>query len=155
MTMTTKTMKELWQDSYLASGSEGYLETLYETYLTHPAEVPAEWCHYFDGLSERIHRSEPDIPHMVIRQQFLALAQKSSKTETIQGIDSYHDEQQERVTELILAYRRLGHLQADIDPLKLYKGVYSPVLELGYYGFTDNDLKKSFSVGSFTALNKA
>ena len=33
---TAKTMQELWQDSYLASGNESYLEDLYETYLSDP-----------------------------------------------------------------------------------------------------------------------
>ena len=67
----------------------------------------------------------------------------------------HQDQQQERVIELINAYRTLGHLQSNIDPLGLYKGLYSPTLELAYYGFSDQDLQKHFNVGSFAGLNKS
>ena len=49
--------------------------------------------------------------------------------------DLYHDQQQEQVIDLIAAYRRLGHLQANIDPLGMYKGMYSPTLELSVLWF--------------------
>ena len=35
------------------------------------------------------------------------------------------------------------------------QGVYNPTLELAYYGFTEQDLKKTFNVGSFAGLNKS
>ena len=37
----------------------------------------------------------------------------------------------------------------------MYSGVYSPNLELAYYGFSDQDLKKTFNVGSYSGLNKS
>jgi len=148
-------MQELWQDSYLASGNEAYLEDLYESYLSHPESVTPEWRYYFEQLSDLIPRSTPDVSHAAIREQFLQLAKQSKKALAISGMESYHDQQQECVIELITAYRRLGHLQANIDPLHLYKGLYSKTLELAYYGFTDQDQNKVFNVGSFAALNKA
>ena len=60
------------------------------------------------------------------------------------GMENFHDQQQERVIELINAYRTLGHLQAVTDPLKMAQPIYNPTLELAYYGFTDQDLKKVF-----------
>ena len=151
----SKSMQELWQDSYLAAGNEGYLEGLYETYLANPQDVAPEWRSYFDNLLQRMSRTTPEVSHEAVRQEFLQLAKHPSKAMTIQGMESYHDQQQERVIELIAAYRCLGHLQADIDPLKLCQPIYSPTLELGYYGFSEQDLKKTFNVGSFTGLNKA
>lgn len=155
MATQSKSMQELWKDSYLASGNEAYLEELYETYLTDPQSLSPEWQNYFRQLSDQVQRSAPDVPHAAIREQFLQLARQTSKNLAVQGLESYQDQQQERVTELINAYRRLGHLQSNIDPLGITKGLYSPTLELAYYGFTDKDLQKTFSVGSYTALNKA
>lgn len=152
--MQSKSMQELWQDSYLASGNEAYLEELYETYLTDPQSLAPEWQNFFRQLTNQVSRAAPDVPHAAIREHFLQLARQSAKTFAVQGLESVQDQQQERVTELINAYRRLGHLQANTDPLGLSKGVYSPTLELAYYGFTDKDLKKTFSVGSYTGLNK-
>lgn len=152
--MTTKTMQQLWQDSYLASGNEEYLEEMYDAYLTDPRSVPAEWSQYFNQLTTQIPRPAADTSHTAVREQFLQLARHSAKAAAI-PMETYHDQKQENIIELIAAYRRLGHLQANLDPLQMYKGLYSPTLELGYYGFTNQDLSKTYNVGSFTGLNKA
>jgi 2-oxoglutarate dehydrogenase E1 component len=154
MTAQTKSMQQLWQDSYLAAGNEAYLEELYESYLADPQSVAPEWQDYFKQLAQNLPRSTPDLPHAAIREQFLQLARQSAKTTAVAGVETYHDQKQESIVELISAYRRLGHLQANIDPLGLYKGIYNPTLELAYYGFSDQDLTKTFNVGSFAGLNK-
>jgi 2-oxoglutarate dehydrogenase E1 component len=153
--MTTKTMQQLWQDSYLASGNEEYLEEMYDAYLADPHSVPAEWSNYFAQLSTQFPRPAGDTSHTAVREQFLQLARQSAKATATQGMETYHDQKQESVMELIAAFRRLGHLQANLDPLQMYKGLYSPTLELGYYGFTDQDLNKTYTVGSFSGMNKA
>jgi len=154
MTTQSKTMQELRQDSYLA-GNEEYLEEMYEAWLGDPTSVTPAWSHYFNQLATRLPRPTPDISHAAVREQFLELARHSAKVMTVSGIETYHDQKQENVVELIAAYRRLGHLRANIDPLNIYQGVYSPTLELAYYGFTDQDLNKTYNVGSFAGLNKA
>jgi 2-oxoglutarate dehydrogenase E1 component len=154
MSTQSKTMKELWKDSYLASGNEGYLEDLYETYLSDPGSIAPEWRNYFDQLTRSDASARPDVPHAAIREEFLQLARKSARTLAVQGLEGHQDQQQERVMELVNSYRRLGHLQANIDPLNMSKGLYSPALEMAYYGLSDKDLNKTFSVGSFAGLNK-
>ena len=56
MTAQSKTMQELWQDSYLASGNESYLEEMYESYLSDPQSVSTEWSNYFDQLLQKAAR---------------------------------------------------------------------------------------------------
>jgi 2-oxoglutarate dehydrogenase complex dehydrogenase (E1) component-like enzyme len=51
---------------------------------------------------------------------------------------------QDRVDQLIRAYRVRGHLLADLDPLGLPKEVY-PELNPAYYGFQQQDLDMLFS----------
>lgn len=152
MTMQTKSMQDLWRDSYLA-GSEAYLEDLYETYLENPEAVTPDWRRFFDNLKQTMASEPGDVSHAAIREQFLKLARESQRL-SAESMGSYQDEQQERVIDLINAYRTVGHLQADIDPLKMYKGVQHPALSLNYYGFSEQDLNKTFSAGSFSALNK-
>ncbi|OGT53371.1 MAG: 2-oxoglutarate dehydrogenase E1 component [Gammaproteobacteria bacterium RIFCSPHIGHO2_12_FULL_42_13] len=147
-------MQDLWRDSYLTSGNEAYLEELYETYLTSPDALSTEWRSFFDLLVKQIPRAHGEVSHAEIREQFLRLAKEPGKTISVQGVDLRHERQQEKVTELISAYRRVGHLQAQIDPLHLYKGVYSSLLELAYYDFTSEDLHTVFDVGSFAGLQK-
>ncbi|OGT36260.1 MAG: 2-oxoglutarate dehydrogenase E1 component [Gammaproteobacteria bacterium RIFCSPHIGHO2_12_FULL_37_14] len=148
--LKSKSMQQWQQDSFLEAGNEGYLEDLYEIYLTNPQQVTAEWRSYFDQLLQSIARPSPDISHTAIREQFLQLARQSQKASANIGP---FQEQQERVIELISAYRRLGHLQADIDPLKLYNGIHNPNLELAQYGFSEKDLDRSFHVGSFSSFH--
>lgn len=147
-----KSMQQLWQDSYLTSGNESYLEELYETYLNNPQDVPAEWRNFFETLPQKV--PAPDISHAAVRNHFLQLAKQSGKNYAVGGMDTIHDQLQEKVIELIAAYRRLGHLQASTDPLGMNKGINSPALTLAYYGFSEQDLKKKFNVGSYAALNQ-
>lgn len=147
----TKSMQDLWKDSYLSGGNEAYLEGLYETYLKSPDNLAPEWQHYFNGLS----KTHSDVSHADIREYFEKLARQPAPAISIQGIDIEHEHKQEKVIDLISAYRSLGHLQASIDPLGLYQGIHNPTLELSYYGFTDADLKTVFNVGSFEGLKKS
>src|SRR3990167_2883599 len=156
MTSKTKTMQALWQDSYLAAGNAEYIEGLYETYLADPDELSPEWRQYFYDLLHSMSRGGvADVSHQTIRDEFIHLARQKQRTVvTSTGPSFYAGEQQERVTELIMAYRRLGHLRSNIDPLGMRKEIAAPTLELAYYGFTDKEIDKTFSVGSFSLLNK-
>lgn len=155
MTTETKSMQDLWQDSYLASGNEAYIEEQYEKYISNSNDLSPEWRQYFDKLTRLMPRTTPEISHAAVQDEFLELAKHAGKYAPSNGSNSYHEEQQERAIELIEAYRMLGHLQANTDPLGINKGIYSPTLELAYYGFTEHDLQKTFNVGTFTSLNKA
>lgn len=144
-----KSMQEMWKDSYLSGGNDAYLESLYETYLKTPDDVSPEWRGYFNELA----RTGADISHEDIRDYFLQLAKQTTKPMVGAG-DVLHQRNQEKVIDLISAYRSLGHLIANIDPLGLYKGIANATLELSYYGFTDADLNTVFDVGTFTTLKK-
>src|SRR3990167_7224968 len=154
MSTQTKSMQELWQDSYLTSGSEEYLEELYEQYLQNPQNVTPEWRQYFDVLPQQIQRQIPEVSHTAVREHFLQMARHLPQSMSARAMETGYDQRQEMVIELIAAYRRLGHLQAQIDPLAIRQSIYSPTLELAYYGFSDQDLRKDFSTGSFTSLNQ-
>lgn len=155
MTTQTKTMQELWRDSYLAAENEAYLEDLYELYLSNPSQLSPEWRNYFDQLKSQVNLPGPEVPHSQIREEFLNLARSRAQTAAPSVMVNAVDQQQERVLELINAYRRLGHLQAQTDPLKLKQGIYNPALELTYYGFSEKDKKKIFNTESFISINKS
>ena len=53
---------------------------------------------------------------------------------------------QERVDQMVRAFREMGHLMADLDPLGLNKRKAPPQLSLAHYGFKDKDLSVKFSV---------
>lgn len=145
-------MQEQWQDSYLTGGSDTYLEQLYETYLQSPESVEPEWRKYFAGLGD----TGSDVSHTDIRNYFAMLAKQPAKLSVTTGaVDAEYQYKQEKVIDLIAAYRNLGHLLANIDPLGLYKGVYNPSLDLSYYGLTEQDMNTVFNVGTFLGVNKS
>jgi 2-oxoglutarate dehydrogenase E1 component len=147
-----KSMQELWQDSYLSGENDSYLENLYESYLQNPDNVPPEWREYFNSVAG----NTVDVSHQGVRNYFLELAKHppSKTAPATSGVSIAHQHKQEKVIDLISAYRSLGHLQANIDPLGLYRGINNPTLELSYYGFTNEDLQQVYDVGTYTALNK-
>lgn len=151
---THQSMQDLWKESYLSGGNDAYLEELYETYLKTPDAVSPEWRSYFDKMADK----SSDVSHSDIREYFLHLAKQSSKGAPVaasQTVDLAYQRKQEKVIDLINAYRSLGHLQANIDPLGQYKGIANPSLDLAYYGFTEADFNTVFDVGSFNALSKS
>lgn len=149
MATPTKTMNELWRNSYLSSGNEAYLEDQYETYLSDPQALTPAWRQFFDQIA-----SASDVSHAAIQQQFLELAKHSARTVVVNAMAAPRDQQEERVLELISAYRHLGHLKAKTDPLGLAKPLGNGSLSLSYYGLSDADLNKTVNLGSYTALNK-
>lgn len=154
MAIDPKSMQALWQDSYLAPGNEAYLEDLYDSYLADPAHVTPEWRRYFDNLLKQSALTTPEVSHAAVREQFLQMAKEGRQAVAMPIMQTVHDEKQEKVIELIGAYRRQGHMQASIDPLEMMVRPETPMLDLSYYGFSDQDLSREFGTGSYKGLDK-
>lgn len=151
MTMKQKSMQELWRDSYLSGGSDAYIEELYESYLKSPESVSPAWRDFFNGQG-----NNQDVSHADVREYFAALAKQPARMVVNAGSsDVEYQRKQEKVIDLIAAYRNLGHLLANLDPLGVYKGVYNPTLDLSYYGFTEQDLETDFNAGSFLGVSQS
>jgi 2-oxoglutarate dehydrogenase E1 component len=148
MATNEQSMQALWEDSYLSGGSDAYLDDLYETYLKNPEDVSDEWREYFDKIGQNSH----DVSHRDIQEYFLHYGKQPVRQ--VQGGDLVKERKQVKIADLIIAYRRLGHLQAKIDPLELYNGVKNPVLDLSYYGFDDNDMQTQFDASTLPGLKK-
>lgn len=149
----------LWQQtSLISAGNAAYLEQLYEAYLKNSALVPAAWTHYFEQLP-MVNNKMPEPRHLEIQAEFKAMARQAcfrgsrqiSTGSPVTGdlqILLLQEKKQAKVHELINAYRLLGHLQADIDPLKLRAIAVVAELMLSYYHFSEADLKTQFEAGT-------
>ena len=122
-------MVNLAQSPFLNGDSSIYLEQLYNDYLNNPASIPADWRSYFQTLSA------------------------ASVDKPAQRVFIMSSESQTKVHALIAAYRLLGHLQADIDPLHRREKAWVPELMLSYYHLTDRDLPTSFDAGTIPGMN--
>jgi len=169
MAQTNKTgMSELWESSAFYGESAAWLESMYETYLSHPDQLEEKWRLYFDDLPTRLNgragngsdveKLSREISHREISPRemhnyFLDYArQKHARGfETDTGYD--HEKKQVQVLQLINAYRFRGHQIADLNPLGGRREAEVDELSLEYHELSENDLDTVFEVGSLAAAS--
>jgi len=146
-----ESMEQLWQTSHLAGGNFGYVEELYETYLTNPNDIPEEWREYFDKIPRDEQFPAKDVPHSVIREQFINLSRRRvsfSEPELPAMVSSEHERKQVKVLSMINSYRFRGHQVADLDPLGIMQREYVQDLELEFNGLSQADMDTVYRTGS-------
>ena len=139
------TMQEFASTSTLFGSNAPFIEELYESYLSDPANVSPEWRSYFDEVKG----NAPDVPHASVVESFRELARNRRVAGAMVDETTMH--KQVLVLRLISKYRTLGMFHADLDPLKRQEPAYIPDLDLRTYGFSEADLDTPFDVGSFKA----
>lgn len=133
-----------------------FIDTLYETFLSDPGQLGADWRAYFAKLQAE--ESGLDIPHAPIQAHFAALAREGGATLTATENCLEQAERvlkQNAVLRLINYYRVRGHEVADLDPLGLYKKPQLEDLNLEAQGLGAADLDTVFNTGSFFAFSEA
>jgi 2-oxoglutarate dehydrogenase E1 component len=148
--MQQSTMEDWWRTGHISGSNASYVEDLYEKYLEDPAQIPEQWRSYFDTLPVVEGKTAPDISHETIRRHFLLLAKNQARVTPISpaSIGAEYERKQFAVGELIAAYRRRGHLKANLDPLGLADESGSPILELEYHHLSAADLDTRFQTGT-------
>ena len=145
-------LERMQRSSHLAGGNVAYIEGLYESFLTDPNSVPAEWRLYFEKLPRVDGVVSGEVPHGPVIQHFeiLGRSRLRARPESVStDVASDHERKQIRVTELISAYRHRGHKRANIDPLGMMQRPPAPVLDLAYHRLSAADLDTVFQTGSF------
>lgn len=123
-----------------------FAEELYSQFLREPSSVPEDWREYFrllqNGDQPSRHGFAPEFPPSSIFNPPVALP--SSERGFVTEVEEKSTNLQDRVDQLIRAYRICGHLIAQVDPLGLPRPA-APELDPGHYGFTEADLDRRFS----------
>ena len=108
--------------SYLQRGNLEYIEQEYQKYLENPEAAPEDWRLFFEGVE---------------------FANKFTGGGTAGNVSA----KEINVHELINTYRTYGHLNADLDPLKLQPRK-SHLLELSNFELSNADLEDTFQSGA-------
>jgi 2-oxoglutarate dehydrogenase E1 component len=119
-----------------------FIESLYEDYLRDPESVSPEWRQYFRALAEE--NGRPARPSFVPRSIFNPTAATPSAPDEVARMAILQD----KVDQLVRSYRVRGHVIARLDPLGGEPPLH-PELDYRYYGLTDQDLDRLFSVQTF------
>jgi 2-oxoglutarate dehydrogenase E1 component len=134
-------------DTWPNSLSLPFLEELYEQYVADPASVAADWRAYFDGLANGTPtRLGPSFkaPSLFNPQNGATNGKSNGAPSGQMRRASDAAVRQDRVDQLIRAYRVRGHLIAKVDPLDLPRA-YWRELDPEFYGLTEADLDRTFS----------
>ena len=107
------------------------LDALYTQWKRDPTSVDAQWNAFFAGFE--LGCQQPPRPGTAATPAAATQADLSTRPT------------QSRVDALVSAYRRLGHQQAQLDPLNLVKRT-TPELSLDYMKLTGADLDSEFEI---------
>ena len=122
----------------------GFIEDLYGRYLRDPHAVSADWRRYFKRLgngSATPPRVGPSFrPSSVFNPP--GGSHHDGAAASVRELEMAL--LQDRVDQLIRAYRVRGHMVANIDPLGMPRP-HLPELDPEHYGFTDADMDRPFS----------
>ncbi|MBK9001862.1 MAG: 2-oxoglutarate dehydrogenase E1 component [Myxococcales bacterium] len=125
--------------------SLAFVEELYAAWAADPSSVSEDWRTYFASLrnGDARPRLGPSFsPHSVFNPGNGASAGPSDVSEAVV--------RQDRLDQLIRAYRVRGHMMAKLDPLGLPRARQQE-LEPEFYGLGADDLDRKFSVRTLTA----
>ncbi len=155
-----------------------YIANLYREYLASPAKVDPSWQSLFADLqddesallrqlsgaswSENEYRA-PSAPfgHVTTADQASASAPANqSGRPAVAAAANATDVQQatkDSIAALMMirAYRALGHLAADLDPLGLKHPEYHKELDPSFYGFGPQDMKRPIYIGGVLGMEYA
>lgn len=127
----------------------GYVETLYEDFLRDPSRVTESWRAYFarlqgGGSPGPNTATRPRIPSRSIFHSGAVIVDGTAVNGTSRRPPLEIDSRQDRVDQLVRAYRVRGHMIAHIDPLCLPRPTNAE-LDPAYFEFTEADLDQPFS----------
>lgn len=120
-----------------------FLESLHRDYLNNPNSVGGDWQQYFEGMSRPQNGVAPKpalagpttVPSAIPANQVDGMVRKLAMDVAIR---------QDRLDQLVRAYRVRGHMIAHIDPLGQDRP-QPPELDPAFYGFTAADMAMPFS----------
>jgi len=126
--------------SYITSSHPSYIENLYTDFKKNPESVDVDLRKFFEGFDFAVSNQNGHV-----KTSPATIAAPST------GLSVTNLDKEFGVYQLILAYRKKGHLIAKTNPIRERKDRHAN-LALSYFGLTDNDLQTEFVAGKFAGL---
>ncbi|TCJ12397.1 2-oxoglutarate dehydrogenase E1 component [Flaviaesturariibacter flavus] len=124
--------------SFVTNSHPAYIESLYQDFVQNPEGVDPEYRKFFEGFDFALSQG---------------VSTNGASSATVSGAPVSADAlvKEFAVYNLILAYRKKGHLVARTNPIRERKD-RGANLELKYFGLSDADKSQSFAAGQFIGL---
>ncbi|HEY0060442.1 MAG TPA: 2-oxoglutarate dehydrogenase E1 component, partial [Flavisolibacter sp.] len=122
--------------SYITHSHPAYIESLYKEFSANPESVDPEFRKFFEGFD------------------FAQANGNGNSAQASGGGSAVELTKEFAVYNLILAYRKKGHLIAKTNPIRERKN-RGANLGLNHFGLSEADLGQSFAAGKFVGLGTA
>ncbi len=135
-------------NSFLTTNNASQVISIYKEYIKDPSLVDKSWHDFFNTLA----------PEEI---SILADYQKIDWSQTSRGKDFNQTSLDQAITDslrlvmMIRAYREIGHLIADLDPLGLMIKNSPSGLDPEYYGFQEKDYDRKIFLFGYLGFEKA
>ncbi|MGN6533695.1 MAG: 2-oxoglutarate dehydrogenase E1 component [Ginsengibacter sp.] len=126
--------------SFITSSHPSYIENLYTDFKKNPESVDVDLRKFFEGFD-----------FALSNQNGHAKTAEASAPTVSTGLSVTNLDKEFGVYQLILAYRKKGHLIAKTNPIRERKDRHAN-LALSYFGLNENDLQTEFVAGKFAGL---
>ena len=152
------------QDNFLSGQNANYIDSMYSQWQSDPKSVHASWNAYFSGANFEQPPTLGQSAQAGQLDEILNLLKSGSvSTGGASGVSADRAAREAvNLSKLLQSFESMGHLVADIDPLKL-KEVYKDAktyaakfrfphadllkqLDYREYGFTEQDLEREFYI---------
>ena len=132
-------------DNLLSVDSLPFIEALFAEYQRDPLSVEPRWREYFAALGDGKLTGALAGPSFAAPGLFSAAARDGHVTHAMAEASA----QQDRVDQLVRAFRVYGHMAAALDPLGRPRPVPAEI-DPAYYGFQPADMQRSFSCATIS-----
>jgi len=121
---------------YITNAHPSYIENIYQDFIKNPESVDPDLRKFFEGFDFAINNGTPSI---------------KSNGSALTAPNNINKEF--GIFQLIMAYRKKGHLIAKTNPIRERKNRHAN-LELNHFELTEADLATEFEAGKFLGLGK-
>ncbi|MEO9022614.1 MAG: 2-oxoglutarate dehydrogenase E1 component [Ginsengibacter sp.] len=126
--------------SYITNSHPAYIENLYTDFKKDPQSIDVDLRKFFEGFDFAVSNQNGH--------------STSSTTSAASGVSVTNLNKEFGVYQLILAYRKKGHLISKTNPIRQRKDRRAN-LDLSYFGLDDSDLQTQFESGKLAGIGTA
>jgi 2-oxoglutarate dehydrogenase E1 component len=160
--------------SFLFGTNAAFIESLYAQYLSNPDSVDGTWRAFFDALGEKglsaaqlgrgpswrrgakLRLENGELISALTGDWGPGATKPTAPAAPVPAVHEGGDPQASiRAVQLVRAYRVMGHLEANLDPLGLEKRKPYPQLQPSFYGFYEQDLDRPIFIDGVMGLESA
>ena len=130
--------------TYITNSSPEFIENLYRDFVNNPEKVDPELRKFFEGFDFAISHTTDNGTSAPLSDEKKSVSTSLNTQQLTKEFSVYN---------LILAYRKKGHLIAKTNPIRERKD-RGANLDLKYFGLNDDDLNAEFESGRFIGLGR-